>query len=487
LWDGCGNGTTADQKKNTSLIMAVTLLHESAHWKWDVKHENGNWRNAEPGGEAGNELERDLFGGIITNGGGIKRDGTLVDDATRDSWLDPSNWPSPTGAMNIETAAVLFVQQAQPSPLALTLSLPEDQFELGEEVSVQVEYRNASSEPIRVLTPQALEGYPLWFEIVGEGQLERVPFLGVRGKRIIDFDQDFVTLQSGETFRTSISLLRDPETGSRRYNLISSGTYALTGFYSGHWGLPETQSNTVVFSVGAGGSISGRVSNATTGQGIGGANVRAVQEGIALATAATSADGSYVIPELPPGNFTLEASAPGFLRSSREVEVAAGQNTVVNFSLSPLLTAGEIRLVLTWGQDPRDLDSHLWLPIEVPYHVAYFRRGNLDECPFAALDVDVVSGFGPETITISQRFREGTYTYAVFNFSGSPALAGSGAQVQVFDSSGQIATIDVPNEGTGRWWHVLTIDGTTGAIAEISRIGDSPEPYPDTAAGCANP
>jgi len=90
----------------------------------------------------------------------------------------------------------------------------------------------------------------------------------------------------------------------------------------------------------------------------------------------------------------------------------------------------------------------------------FARRGDLISCPFALLDTDALFGFGPETITISQRF-PGTYMYAVHRFSDDPPTL-AGARVEVFDSTGLIATFTAPTEGTGEWWHVLTIDGATG-------------------------
>jgi hypothetical protein len=213
--------------------------------------------------------------------------------------------------------------------------------------------------------------------------------------------------------------------------------------------------------------------------------VKVLQGDNVLATATTDAQGSYNFAELPSGTFSLQAQAPGFLRNTQEnITVVSGQTTTVNFSLSPLLTAGELRLVLTWGESPSDLDSHLWLPTDRPFHIYYSRRGNLLDCPFAGLDTDDTTSFGPETITISQRF-PGTYTYAVHNFSGSPDITTSQAQVQVFDSSGLVATYTVPTEGTGSWWNVLSIDGETGGITEVNTIGDDPAPYEDSDLGCA--
>lgn len=480
LWDKCGEGASEDDKKNTILIMAVTILHESAHWKDDVKKYPDD--DTDTPGEEGNQLERDLFGGLITDGDGIKLDGNPVDNATRDGWLNPDNWPPPAGGSSV-FAQTLQPQQEEPSSLQVTISVTQTTFELGEEILVEVTYQNVSASAIEVMNRVVLEGWPLYFNIVNQATGDRVRFLGPEFKLRLT-DRDFTTLQPNETFTQTVNLVRDPTSGAPRYQLVSSGTYSITAVYEPFRGIQASTSNTITFTVGAGGSISGTVTNATTGQPISGATIKAMQNGNVLDTATTDGSGNYTFPELPPGTYTLEASAPGFLRSTQEdVQVIAGQNTVVNFSLSPLMALGEMRLVLTWGQDPRDLDSHLWLPEETPYHIAYFRKGNLEVCPFAQLDRDDTSFFGPETITIKKRF-EGTYVYAVHKYSGIGELTTSEAQVNVYDSTGLIATFNVPTEGTGRWWNVLTIDGATGAITEINVIGDDPAPYADTDAGC---
>jgi hypothetical protein len=104
--------------------------------------------------------------------------------------------------------------------------------------------------------------------------------------------------------------------------------------------------------------------------------------------------------------------------------------------------------------------------------VYFANRGSATSPPFATLDIDDVSGFGPETITI-ERLLPGQYTYAVHNFSNEAPLSGSGAQVQVLSPTGVVATFNVP-AGSGRWWTVLTLDGTTGAITPVNTITNSP-------------
>lgn len=481
LWDGCAAGATEDQKKNTTLIMAVTILHETAHWKEDVKKFSDNDDDSPP--EEGNELERDLFGGIITEDGGvIYRDGVAVDAATRDEWLNHDSWPSPAGGARAFSLSqeLPHVQAQAGSDLEVTISLPKTTFELGEEIPVDVVYKNVGAAPIQVMNRVVLEGWPLHFNIINQQTGARVRFLGPELKlRIVS--ADFTTLQPNGTLTQTVNLVRDPTTSARRYQLLSSGTYNITAVYETFRGVQESTSNTLAVTIGTGGSISGTVTNATNGQSISGATVKVMENASVLTTATTSTNGTYSFPELPPGTYTLEARASGFLRSTREnIQVIAGQSTVVNFNISPLLAAGETRLVLTWGENPRDLDSHLWLPDteNTRYHVYYSNKGDNDEHPFAALDVDDTSSYGPETITITQRYSTGTYVYAVYNYAGSGDLTTSQAQVQVFDSTGLVATFNVPSVGTGRWWNLLTINGATGSITEVNQISEnSPAPY----------
>lgn len=88
--------------------------------------------------------------------------------------------------------------------------------------------------------------------------------------------------------------------------------------------------------------------------------------------------------------------------------------------------------------------------------------------------MDDRDGSGPETTTVA-RLSAGTYTYAVYNYSNEngTSLASSGARVQVIRADGVAQTFNAPS-GAGRWWTVFTMDGTTGAITGVNRVGDTP-------------
>ena len=148
---------------------------------------------------------------------------------------------------------------------------------------------------------------------------------------------------------------------------------------------------------------------------------------------------------------------------------------IYNFSMSPIPEPGEIRMVLNWGENPRDLDSHLKTPQinGQEYHIMYSNRGSSESIPFVTLDVDDTNGYGPETITIKQAY-DGTYLYYIYKYSSIGTFSESGASIQIFNSpdcDGE--RIQVPIDGSGRYWYVCDINGGDGTINVINRVQNS--------------
>jgi len=143
------------------------------------------------------------------------------------------------------------------------------------------------------------------------------------------------------------------------------------------------------------------------------------------------------------------------------------------------------QFTLVWGLDPTDLDSHLWTPPHgvgnAVYHVCYYRRGSQTSDPFADLDVDDVSSYGPEHVTIYQPYT-GTYTYAVHDYSGNGLLTTSNASVTLLKPNGAVQTFNVPTSWPGVqpnwWWIVCRVNGETGAVTTVDSLSATP-PLPD--------
>ncbi len=223
-----------------------------------------------------------------------------------------------------------------------------------------------------------------------------------------------------------------------------------------------------------GGTISGTVLNATTNQQIvttgtldlyAGVNTTT---GIILATTTTATSGFYQFSTVNAGTYTVAARATGFSNGSRTVvslgagRVASSQNVL----LSPTSSTGSLRIVLTWGALPPDLDSHLTGPSinGTSFWVYYASRGSCTTFPYACLDVDAVNGRGPETISIAQR-TTGRYVYSVHNYSAGNStsdvgLSSSGARVDVYGATGLLQSFAVPSL-PGTLWTVFDWDGVT--------------------------
>ncbi|MBW1808195.1 MAG: carboxypeptidase regulatory-like domain-containing protein, partial [Deltaproteobacteria bacterium] len=245
------------------------------------------------------------------------------------------------------------------------------------------------------------------------------------------------------------------------------------------------------------GSASGQVVDAVTGEGVEVAlNFREgidSESGPIVANTTSNSSGNYQIDDLDSGHYTAEASADGYAVAYFNIVICGyddgdpnndripDQNGVI----SPL-EPGNWRVVLRWGEKPSDLDLHAKLPDGSHIFYRGICRGSREESPFANLDIDHRSGFGPETITITQ-FQSGTYEFFVHNYSGqnldtdSTSIKDSAGRVLVYDDNNEeVASFNVPSSGGGYFWNVFTINGSTKQISATQNIGggDNPADWP---------
>jgi len=199
--------------------------------------------------------------------------------------------------------------------------------------------------------------------------------------------------------------------------------------------------------------------------------IRRSEEGPIVAQQITDASGQYEM-ELFEGLYVYEASTPNYIDAHGLLNVLESGSSGQNIVLSPELNGQVARIVLQWGLNPRDLDSHLRGPRPGggTFHV-YYSTDYVQDC--GELDVDDTSSYGPETITM-HRLVAGTYRYSVHDYtnrnsSTSTGLAGSSATVKVFYYDGREYTFNVPNE-PGTVWNVFEINGTTGAITALNQM-----------------
>ena len=136
------------------------------------------------------------------------------------------------------------------------------------------------------------------------------------------------------------------------------------------------------------------------------------------------------------------------------------------------------RIELTWGAQPRDLDSHLYAPNgEHLYYMTDFITG-------ANLDVDDTQGYGPENIRISFLVPGDIdhYEYKVYLYAGEDDT-GEIATVKFFEG-GATTPSHVWTSGSWQgvqWWHVfnlMTADGSVVTVDSVSKDMGAAKDFP---------
>ncbi|RZN42403.1 tetratricopeptide repeat protein [Escherichia sp. E2593] len=140
----------------------------------------------------------------------------------------------------------------------------------------------------------------------------------------------------------------------------------------------------------------------------------------------------------------------------------------MTYALSPVMTNLDgMRVVLSWGEKPFDLDSHLLFP---GGHIYFDSKDGAD----ANLDVDDTDSYGPETITISKKHFGESYIYAVQDYSNkglpnSNYLSDSKAKVFVYVGSSLVRSYSVPVGERGNIWTVFKLN-PNGEFEDINSV-----------------
>lgn len=187
-------------------------------------------------------------------------------------------------------------------------------------------------------------------------------------------------------------------------------------------------------------------------------------------TVNTDASGKAVIPPQfvdANNDITLIIKKEGY-----STLVTKGPFGGLTYALSPVMEDLDgMRIVLSWGKSPSDLDSHLSYPNN---HICYYHKEGTN----ANLDVDDTDSFGPETITIEKRSQNQKYIYAVHDYSDKNRVDNdnlsniSNAKVYVYIGNTLIKSYDVPKYKKGTVWVVFMID-ESGNIIDINNFENS--------------
>lgn len=268
------------------------------------------------------------------------------------------------------------------------------------------------------------------------------------------------------------------EASAPGYMTLSLGTVAV-GSSTGVYSMPTFE---LLSADGTGANdVTGQAKDATTGRPIAGVTLKIRSgwnnyEGEVVSNVTTDAEGRYSI-RLERGYYTIEFVNAGYVSTFVNV-FSSNATRSFNGTLNPSSSTVEdtqLRVVLTWGETPRDLDSHLVGPSsDNSYYHVYFGQkvaydGNNDV--LASLDVDDVSSYGPETVTMFTVESDKAYYYSVHDFTNSSnanstQMSASGAIVKVYQGSTLLKEYNVPTGQAGFVWNVFKI--VNGQLIDVN-------------------
>jgi len=175
------------------------------------------------------------------------------------------------------------------------------------------------------------------------------------------------------------------------------------------------------------------------------------------------------------GHYQVIFMKEGYIKTVFKIEIMAGTLFFNRFSISPTMPLEYLRVVLDWGENPRDLDAHIIK--RGSYHISY-RKMKVSDDRVTKLDRDDVDRYGPETITSNRIDENAVYNYFVHDYSNrrsssSKKLSESKACIKIYGNNSLLRVFHIQREQIGTYWDVFKIEN--GAIIPVNVVsGDQP-------------
>lgn len=283
--------------------------------------------------------------------------------------------------------------------------------------------------------------------------------------------------------------------GTFKFSGINEGYYYIkvtaTGYVSIKDSLYISGTTTKNYELTGSVSISGSLTDASSGEPISGASLKFFRVNETTFVADTLAEIKYIVPDngiftfqnFPTGRFKLLISKTGY--NNRSITINCEDNQILNLGrlvMVPPLAAGKLNIVLNWGQNPANLDIYLFGPSGIGSFVCHAGVPNP-----AGSGVELIheasNSFGPETMQINS-LNSGIYVLAVCNKSNLSDLGGveiynTRAKVEIFNNGGLLQSFSAPPATVGNAWKVFKMLVKPGlvqidALNEYVRIDSLP-------------
>ncbi len=186
--------------------------------------------------------------------------------------------------------------------------------------------------------------------------------------------------------------------------------------------------------------------------------------------AVSDADGLFELPVRPLSDVLITV---GDGLQSNTLQVSSG-STDQTLTECLVASAGSSTVNLTWGENPSDLDTRLYgfssTDQTQDFEVNYTQRSVSSNGITIDLDVDDVTGFGPEVVTFPDFPFPGVYRYAVHLYSGTGSIQASPARVEL-NLRGTVRVFTPPTGQPTECWAVFDLNVDDAGNATVTPLG----------------
>ncbi|MEQ8858072.1 MAG: hypothetical protein RIC56_05445 [Pseudomonadales bacterium] len=203
------------------------------------------------------------------------------------------------------------------------------------------------------------------------------------------------------------------------------------------------------------------------------ANVRVDATGasyLGSSRAISDADGLFAVPVRALSDVLITVG-DGLQSGTQQVTSGSTDSTLPECLVA---SAGSSTVNLTWGENPRDLDTRLYgfssASSADDFEVNFTQRSVTVNNITIDLDVDDVTGFGPEVVTLPDFPFPGVYRYAVHLFSGSSSIQASPARVEL-NLRGVVSVFTPPQGAASRCWAVFDLEVDDSGNVTVTPLG----------------
>ena len=236
------------------------------------------------------------------------------------------------------------------------------------------------------------------------------------------------------------------------------------------------------------------VVSAKTGEKLSGWNykIKCTNNAYNLPDVEGTSTGTESLQILDSGNYSVEISLDGYVTETSSFVVSDVLTTDVQVIINPFNTTPDFdgdtsesivdnfRVVLSWGEYPYDLDSHLLVSngSSVVEHVYFDDQDGSVDGSVLNLDVDDTSSYGPETISVDGINKNMKYVYYVKDYSNresddSDQLSKSDATVKVYSGDKLLYVFTVPHDVIGTYWKVFEYDPSTDTLTPSTTVDNN--------------